>query len=46
MIETEKGREQAIKIFTRKFGEALSKEEAEWEAHELIGVRLLKRRLK
>ena len=46
MIETEKGRTRAIKIFTRIFGQILSGERAEWEASEFIGARLLKLRLK
>lgn len=43
MIETEKGRERAKKLFTREFGKILPKDEAELEAQEFIGTRILKR---
>jgi transcriptional regulator with XRE-family HTH domain len=46
MIKTEKGQEQAIKMFTKIFSNVLSAEEAEFEAYELIGARLLERCLK
>lgn len=46
LIKTEKGQEQATKIFKRMFGKSLSKEKAEREAHEFIGTRLLKLHLK
>jgi len=42
-LETKKGQTQAIKIFKKAFGHALSKDEAALEAHEMIGARLLKK---
>jgi transcriptional regulator with XRE-family HTH domain len=46
LIETEKGREKAIKIFTREFGGVLNEEDAAQEAHEFISARLLELHLK
>jgi len=43
IIETEKGRKRAQKIFTREFGKILPKDEAELEAQNFIGTRILKR---
>lgn len=44
MIKTEKGREQARKILSKAFGRTLPEDEAEFEAEELIGARLLRHR--
>lgn len=43
LIETKKGRNKAIKMFTKTFGMRLSKEEAEQLAYDLIGARLIKK---
>jgi transcriptional regulator with XRE-family HTH domain len=45
LIETKKGQNKAIKMFTKEFGKRLSKEEAEQLAYDLIGSRLVKRKL-